>query len=74
VRTVETLGEAERGSVWRCPDCTMAWVDGGWCRLSTYPGVTWTPLTTMPAGPFYDLGAIDQLDYSDYRNAVRTAG
>lgn len=71
MRTVNTLIEADRGSVWRCSDCTLAWREGAWCRLDTLGSPTWTPLNYTPQGPFYDLGPIDKLSYSDFRNVPR---
>lgn len=99
MKTVATLEECDKSKVWRCVEVTMAWVDkqllvgesgvrvvfqGAWCRLDTFPRVTWTPLTfeptpfpgVGPAGPwetdgpdgFYELGSVDELDFSDYRN------
>lgn len=100
MRTVATLEECDKTKVYRCVEVTMAWVErqllvsengvrvvfeGAWCRLDTYPGVTWTPITFEPTpfpgvgpdgrpwvtdGPcgFIELGSIDELDYSDYRN------
>lgn len=65
-RVLDTLGEAEQdGTVWRCSDCTMAWVGGAWFRLSTFPTVTWTLITEMPKGPFWELKGVS---YDDYRN------
>lgn len=83
MRTVQTLTRDDRGSVWRCADCTVAWREdaktvntrtgttkvAAWCRLDTLGSPTWTPLQTMPNGPFHDLGPIDKLSYSDFRNA-----
>lgn len=73
--TVDKLGEAERGSVWRCYDCTVAWIAGAksvatrtgrtsvaaWCRLD---GMEWIPLGRMPAGPFF---RIDNPVFDDFR-------
>jgi hypothetical protein len=63
MKKVDELGEADRESVWRCPDCTVAWIRGHWCRLNRHQ---WAPLAEMPAGPFY---RIDHPDYfSDFRD------
>lgn len=77
MRTVQTLTRDDRGSVWRCADCTVAWREdaktvntrtgttkvAAWCRLDYH---TWTPLDHMPAGPFHDLGT--HPDFSDFRD------
>jgi hypothetical protein len=70
-RVLDTLSEAaeaaeQDGSLWRCSDCTMAWVGGAWFRLSTFPTVTWTLMTHTPKGPFWELGKV--VGYGDYRN------
>lgn len=79
MRTVDALTPADRGTVWRCADCTMKWFDnvkrvatrtgttliGAWCRLDYH---TWTVLEYMPSGPFYDLG--EHPDFSDYRDSL----
>lgn len=96
MRTVKTLEECDKTKVWRCVECTMAWINfrlggqGAWCRLDTFPRITWTPLTFEPTpfpgvgpdgpwetdGPagFYELGSVDELDYSDYRNGLSQLG
>lgn len=61
---VETLSEAGRGSVWRCPAFTVAWIDGQWCRRDRHD---WTPLATFPSGPFFE---IENPDLSDYRDSL----
>jgi hypothetical protein len=80
MRTVDTLTPADRGTVWRCTDCTVAWIEAAktvatrtattkvaaWCRLDWH---TWTVLEHMPSGPFYDLG--EHPDFSDYRDNLR---
>lgn len=71
-RAVKILEECDKDKVWRCVEVTMAWINGAWCRLDTHPQVTWTPITFEPTPfegvGFYELGSIDELDYSDYRN------
>lgn len=79
MRTVQALTRDDRGFVWRCADCTVAWIEdsktvmtrGGttkvaaWCRLDYH---TWTPLDPVPAGPFHELGRFDEVDFSDFRD------
>jgi hypothetical protein len=62
--TVETLGEAEKPWVWRCHQCTLAFVDGAWHRMDK---AQWIPLTVMPPGPFH---RIDNPVFSDYRTRI----
>jgi hypothetical protein len=64
MRTVDTLTPAERGTVWRCPAFTVAFIDGQWCRLDYHQ---WIPLAEMPSGPFYEL---ENPDFSDYRDSL----
>lgn len=66
--TVDTIGEAEQDSVWRCSQCTLAFVDGGWHRMDNRQ---WIPLQQMPSGPFY---RIDNPNFSDYRNGMFVKG
>lgn len=72
MRTVATLEECDHTKVWRCQQVTMAWVAGAWCRLDTFPRIMWTPITFEPTPfegvGFYELGSVDELDFSDYRN------
>jgi hypothetical protein len=62
MKTVDELGEADRGSVWRCPAFTVAWIDGQWCRLNRRE---WIALTAMPSGPFHE---IEHPNFGDYRD------
>lgn len=72
VKTVKTLEECDKTKVYRCVEVTMAWINGAWCRLDTHPQVRWTPITFEPTPfegvGFYELGSMEELNYSDYRN------
>jgi hypothetical protein len=82
MRTVDALTPADRGTVWRCPAFTVAWIEdsktvatrtgttriAAWCRLDWH---TWIPLDPMPSGPFYELGTLDEIENcSDYRDSL----
>jgi len=68
MRQLDTLTDADRGSVWRCPAFTVAWIDGEWCRLDRRE---WIPLQHMPEGPFYE---IENPNFADYRDRPEDRG
>jgi hypothetical protein len=82
MRIVDALTPADRGTVWRCPAFTVAWIEdsktvatrtgttkvAAWCRLDWR---TWIPLDPMPAGPFHEIGTLDEIENSgDYRDSL----